>query len=47
MWIDDAGNLLMPAAQLNRTPAQNHGVDAVKLPTVVYRLAIGAAPLRR
>ena len=47
MWIDDAGDLLMPAAQLNRTPAQNRGVDAVKLPTVVYKLAIGAAPLRR
>lgn len=47
MWIDDAGNLLMPAAQLNRTPAQNHGVDAVKLPTVVYKLPIGATPVRR
>ena len=47
MWIDDTGNLLLPAAQLNRTPAQNHGVDAVKLPTVVYRMAIGAVPVRR
>ena len=47
MWIDDSGNLLMPAAQLDRTPAQNGGVDAVKLPTVVYRLPIGATPVRR
>ncbi len=47
MWIDDSGNLLMPAAQLDRTPAQNHGVDAVKLPTVVYALPIGATPVRR
>ena len=47
MWIDDAGNLLMPAAQLDRTPAMDHGVDAVKLPTVVYKLAVGAVPVRR
>ena len=47
MWIDDAGFLIMPAAQLNRTPAQNHGVDAVQLPTTVYKMQIGAKPVRR
>ena len=47
MWIDNAAKLLMPAAQLDRTPALNHGVDAVKLPTVVYKLPIGATPVRR
>ena len=47
MWIDDAGFLYMPASQLNRTPAQNHGVDAVQLPTTVYKMQIGAKPVRR
>ncbi len=47
MWIDDAGFLYMPASQLNRTPAQNHGVDAVQLPTIVYKMQIGAKPVRR
>lgn len=47
MWIDDQGNLLLPAAQLNRTAAFNGGKSAVQFPTVVYKLAIGAKPLRR
>ena len=47
MWIDDAGFLYMPASQLNRTPAQNHGVNAVQLPTTVYKMQIGAKPVRR
>lgn len=47
MWIDDQGRLLMPAAQLNRTAGFNHGVDAVQRPVVLYRLALGAKPLRR
>ena len=47
MWIDDAGFLYMPASQLNRTPAQNHGVDAVQLPTTVYKMQIGGKPVRR
>ncbi len=42
MWIDDAGNLLMPAAQLDRTPGLNDGTNAVKPPIVLYSLAIGA-----
>ena len=47
MWIDDQGNLLMPASQLNRTAGLNGGIDAVKPPIVLYRLAIGAKAVRR
>lgn len=47
MWIDDKGNLLMPAAQLNRTAGLNAGTDAVKPPITLYRLAIGAKGVRR
>lgn len=47
MWIDEAGNLLMPAAQLSRTPGLNGGVDAVEPPIRLYALAIGAQPVRR
>ena len=47
MWIDEAGGLLMPAAQLNRTPGLNGGVDAVQQPLHVYRYAAGLTPLRR
>ena len=41
MWIDDAGNLLMPAAQLNRSAGLNGGTDTVKQPITLYRLQIG------
>ena len=41
MWIDDKGNLLMPASQLNRTAGLNGGIDAVKPPIILYKLAIG------
>jgi Major royal jelly protein len=47
MWIDDKGDLLMPAAQLNRTPGLNQGIDAVKPPITLYSAAIGAKPLRK
>jgi sugar lactone lactonase YvrE len=47
MWIDDAGRLIAPAAQLDRTPGLNGGRDAVQLPVVIYALGIGAKPLRR
>jgi sugar lactone lactonase YvrE len=47
MWIDDAGRLLAPASQLDRTPGLNGGRDEVRLPVVIYALDIGAAPLRR
>jgi len=47
MWIDDAGKLWMPAAQLNRVPALNHGEDAVRWPIILYSIAIGAKPVHR
>jgi sugar lactone lactonase YvrE len=47
MWIDEAGSLLMPSAQLNRTPGLNGGVDALQPPLHVYRYAAGLPPLRR
>ena len=47
MWIDDQGGLWAPAAQLDRTKGLNGGSDAVRYPVVVYRLQIGAKPLRR
>ena len=47
MWIDDRGNLLAPAAQLDRTPGLNGGTDTVRYPVVIYSLPIGAKPLRR
>lgn len=47
LWIDDDGNLLAPASQLNRTPAFNGGVDATKPPYVLYRIKLHLAPVRR
>lgn len=47
MWIDEEGGLWIPAAQMNRTPAMNGGeASAVKFPTTIFRLDIGAKPLR-
>lgn len=46
MWIDDEGNLLMPAAQLNRTPGLNQGNDTVEQPITLYRLHIGKKGVR-
>ena len=41
MWIDDAGYLLMPAAQLNRSAGLNNGSDTTQQPITLYRLKIG------
>lgn len=46
MWLDEDGGLWIPAAQMNRTKAMNGGVDRVAYPTTIYRLALGAKPLR-
>ena len=47
MWIDEAGGLWIPAAQMNRTPAMNGGESsAVKFPTTIYRMEIGAKPVK-
>ena len=47
MWIDDRGNLLMPASQLDRTAGFNAGTDAVKPPITLYSLTIGVKGVRR
>ena len=47
MWIDDTGGLWLPSAQLNHTKGFNGGKDIVTYPTVIYRVAVGAKPVRR
>jgi len=47
MWIDDAGNLVMPAPQLNRSAGLNGGVEAADANLSIFQAAIGATPLRR
>lgn len=44
MWIDDAGYLYMPAAQLDRMAPFNGGDSKVALPVSVYRMKIGVKP---
>jgi sugar lactone lactonase YvrE len=44
MWIDDKGNLLLPASQLNRTAGLNGGKNAVLPPVTLYRLGVDAKP---
>ncbi|MEV4760902.1 L-dopachrome tautomerase-related protein [Micromonospora sp. NPDC049559] len=44
MWIDGAGTLWIPAAQLNRTAGFNAGRSAVEYPVWIYQLPIGARP---
>ncbi|GJE54518.1 MULTISPECIES: SMP-30/gluconolactonase/LRE family protein [Methylobacterium] len=46
MWIDDDGGLWIPAAQMNRTKGFNGGTTAVRFPTTIFRMEIGAKPLR-
>ncbi len=46
MWIDDAGYLLMPAAELNRTAGLNGGSDTVQQPITLYRIQIGQKGVR-
>lgn len=41
MWIDAAGDLLMPAAQLNRMAPFQGGTSKVEFPVRVYKLRIG------
>lgn len=45
MWIDAAGGLWIPAAQMNRAPIMNGGRSAIRFPTTIYRLEIGAKPV--
>ncbi len=44
MWIDAAGYLYMPAAQLDRMAPFNGGVSKVQLPVTVYKMKIDAKP---
>lgn len=44
MWIDDAGFLYMPAAQLDRMASFNGGVSKVQYPISVYKTHIGVKP---
>ena len=44
MWIDAAGFLYMPAAQLDRMAPFNGGVSRVQWPVTVYRTRIGVGP---
>jgi len=46
MWIDDHENLLLPAAQLSRTPGLNGGKDAVAQPITLYRYHVGQKGVR-
>jgi sugar lactone lactonase YvrE len=44
MWIDDAGFLYMPAAQLDRMAPFNGGTSKVEYPISIYRMQIGVKP---
>lgn len=44
MWIDGAGDLWIPAAQIDRTPPMNGGRDDLSPPVEVLKLHIGVSP---
>ena len=44
MWIDDAGFLYLPAAQLDRMAPFNDGVSKVQYPIFIYKTKIGVGP---
>lgn len=46
LWIDNHGNLWIPAAQLNRLALLHGGQDAFQPPVYIYKLPIGAKPFR-
>lgn len=46
MWIDVAGNLWLPAAQLNLTAPFQGGVSRVQPPIEIYKLPLEIAPVR-
>jgi sugar lactone lactonase YvrE len=46
MTIDHAGNLWMPVPQMNRTAGFQKGIETVALPVQLYKMPIGAQPLR-
>jgi sugar lactone lactonase YvrE len=46
MWIDNDGFLWMPAAQVNRLVIFHNGKSLVEFPAHVFKLYIGAQPVR-
>lgn len=46
LWIDNHGNLWIPAAQLNRLARLHGGHDMFQPPVYIYKLPIGAKPFR-
>jgi sugar lactone lactonase YvrE len=46
MWIDRSGNLLMPAAQLNRSAGLNHGIDQMQPPISIFIARLDARGTR-
>ncbi|MGI5211709.1 L-dopachrome tautomerase-related protein [Plantactinospora sp. CA-290183] len=44
MWLDGAGQLWIPAAQLNRTPGLAGGRSSVEYPVWIHRLSVNAVP---
>ena len=46
LWIDNKGTLWIPAAQLNRTPDFQGGLNTVDFPVYIYKLPLALKPLR-
>ena len=44
LWIDAAGDLWIPAAQIDRTPPMNGGKYEVRLPIEILKLHVGVKP---
>jgi Major royal jelly protein len=47
MWIDEDGQLLMPASQIDRTRPLNGGRDAATPPFTIFAADLGLKPVRR
>ncbi len=46
LWLDQLGNLWIPAAQLNRQAGLHGGISTFKPPVYIYKLPLGAKPFR-
>lgn len=46
MWIDEEGGLWIPAAQMNRSKGMNGGTAEIAFPTTIFRMSVGAKPVR-
>ncbi|GAB2558341.1 L-dopachrome tautomerase-related protein [Spirosoma aerophilum] len=46
LWLDDAGFLWLPAAQLNRLAMFQQGTSTVDYPVHLFKLQIGSKPVR-